>query len=80
MPFPEDLFPHSPTEGPPVPRILPGWPTTPEDIEKAVYHYHEGMQRSVNRFQESIERATARYRERLYAMMEKGPKLPPSPF
>lgn len=62
MPFPEDLLPHTPSEGPPVPKFLPGWPVTPEDVDRAVYHYRESMFRAAENFRRSLPMAVEKYR------------------
>lgn len=61
----QSLFPHLPTSGPPVPRFLPGWPATIEDIEKAVYHYRESMFGAMEHYHRMIPIAIEKYRQAL---------------
>jgi len=65
MPLPEDLAPHFPHEGPPVPRALPGWPTTPEEVQKAVWEYAWSAEKAIDNYRRSWERAIYHYREEL---------------
>ncbi len=71
MPFPEDLLPHPPDEGPPVPRALPGWPATPEDVEKAVARYAERIDKAVYEYQERLHRMAENYRLSMLRAVEK---------
>jgi len=71
MPLPEDLLPHMPNEGPPGPRVLPGWPTTPEDIEKAVTGYAERVDKIIYEYQQCLDRMADRYRLSMHRAVEK---------
>lgn len=59
----KDLAPHFPWEGPPLPRgKAPPWPTTPADVERAVYAYRESMFRAVERYRMRIPIAVENFR------------------
>jgi len=71
MPLPEDLLPHMPDEGPPVPRALPGWPATPEDVEKAVARYAERVDKAIYEYQRRLDRMAETYRLSMQRAVEK---------
>ncbi len=60
-----DLLPHSPFAGPPVPRFLPPWPMTIQDVDRAVRHYHESGIRAMSRFNDTVEKYRRSLIERL---------------
>lgn len=68
MPFPQDLpkleelLPHLPHEGPPVPRMLPRWPLTPADVEEATEHYRVSLFRAAENYRLSLFYAVEKYR------------------
>jgi len=69
--LPEELLPHTPDEGPPVPRALPGWPAAPEEVEAAVREYAESVQRAVYNYETAMHRAVETYRQALYARLRR---------
>lgn len=56
MPPLERLAPYLPHEGPPVPRVLPPWPATPEDVERAVSNYRRRWERAVENYRAALIR------------------------
>ena len=65
MPLPRAILPYLPHEGPPVPRVLPGWPATFEDVERAVRNYRVSAFKAVYDYQLGWERRVEHYRDAL---------------